>query len=216
MNNQATEHAVEASEYQGLPGAFYPARIMDPSEVQHATLGRPSTVQAWTQGKWYVCGDVRSKLFGMLKAEHRDASAVRLTAFNSPAGGSYAVLSHQILGLAHRFLLPLYEPKVEELLLGLQRAELGMLFGNEGKDDAVLLHCPLSALAFAPLLAMTSPLQKETLHDVIAELPMVISAMNQPKQVPSLRRGEFVTDVSVSVVMPSRALTRFFSEKRGG
>ncbi|MDI1270536.1 MAG: hypothetical protein PSV40_15720 [Polaromonas sp.] len=216
MNNQETMQPILVDEHHGMPGSFFPARIMDPSEVQHATLGRPSAVQAWTNGKWYVCGDVRSKLFEMLNAEHRDASAVRLTAFNSPAGGSYAVLSHQILGLAHRFLLPLYEPKVEELLLGLQRAELSMLFGNEGKDDAVLLHCPLSALAFAPLLAMTTPLPKETLHDVIAELPMVISAVNQPKQVPSLRRGEFVTDVSVSVVMPSRALTRFFSEKRGG
>ena len=215
MNNQATtQKTLQADSLPGFAGSFFPARIMNPSEVTNATKDYASVVNAWTKGKWYLCGDVQSELFTVIKAEIRDAVAVRLTAFDSPAGGSYAVVSHQLFGWAHRFVLPLYEPKVRELFLGLQRDELGFLFGNEGGNDAVLLHSPLDGPAFVPLLSRVNPLPRSKLHDVMAELPMVISAMNHPHQVPSLRRGELVTDVSVSVVLPSEALIRFLSEKK--
>jgi hypothetical protein len=152
----------------------------------------------------------------MFKAEFRDEVGVRLTAYDTPAGGSYAVVSHQIFGWVHRFVLPLYEPKVQALLMGLQKEELGFSFGNEGEQDAVLLQCPLGGPAFAPLLAKTNPLPLATLADVLAELPKVISVINQPEQVPSLRRGERVTDVSVSAVLPTQAMTRFLIEKAKG
>ena len=134
MNNQTTtKQPIRDDRLPGLPGSFFPARIMDPSEIKTATKDYSSVVNAWTKGKWYLCGDVRSELFAVMKAEIRDAVAVRLTAFDSPAGGSYAVVSHQLFGWAHRFVLPLYEPKVRELFLGLQRDELGFLFGKIGR-----------------------------------------------------------------------------------
>ena len=151
-----------------------------------------------------------------MKAEIRDAVSVRLTAFKTPAGGSYAVVSHQLFGWAHRFILPLYEPDVGRFLLATQQEEIGFMFGNNGATDAVLLHSPLKGPAFAPLLPMTNPLSKATIHDVIGELPTVIGALNLPQQVPSLRRGETVTDVSVSVVLPTNAMVRFFSEEQPG
>ena len=202
--------------FRGSQGSFFPARLMDPMEVKTAIENRPPEVGSWTSGKWYLCGDVRSEFFAMFKAEFRDAIAVRLTAFITPAGGHYAVVSHQLFGWAHRFVLPLYEPKVQEMLLEMQKAELGFLFGNEGAQDAVLTRSPLGRAAFAPLLAMTNPLPKESVLNVIAELPLVISAMNLPKQVPSLRRGEKVEDVSVSVVLPTQAMAQFCSHKSKG
>lgn len=202
--------------FRDSQGSFFPARLMDPVEVKKAVENRPPEVGGWTSEKWYLCGDVRSELFTLLKAEVRDAIAVRLTAYSTPAGGHYAVVSHQLFGWAHRFLLPLYESKVHEMLMEMQKAELGFLFGNEGAQDAVLMRSPLSRGAFAPLLAMTNPLPKESLHLVLAELPRVISAMNQPTQVPSLRRGERVEDVSVSVVLPTQAIWQFCSDKSKG
>lgn len=186
---------------------------MDPLEVEKAVENRPLAVGSWTKSKWYLCGDAKNELFSMFKAGFRESVAVRLTAYDTPAGGSYAVISHQIYGWTHRFVLPLYEPKVREMLLGLQSAELGFMFGNEGEEDAVLLHCPLGAPAFAPLLAKTNPLRNSTLEDVLAELPQVIRTMNKPNQVPSLRLGELVTDVSVSAVFPTRAMIRFLGKK---
>ena len=217
MNTQetATASTFEAP-FRGGQGSFFPARLMDPLEVKTAIKNRPAEVGSWTSGKWYLCGDVRSELFAMFKAEFRDAIAVRLTAYTTPAGGHYAVVSHQLFGWAHRFVLPLYEPKVQEMLIEMQKAELGFLFGNEGAQDAVLTRSPLSRTAFAPLLAMTNPLPKESVLNVIAELPRVISAMNLPKQVPSLRRGEKVEDVSVSVVLPTKAMAQFCIDKSKG
>ena len=217
MNIQdTTNQSVHADILSGLPGSFFPARIMSPAEVHNATSGYAPVVNEWVKGKWYLCGDVQSELFAVMKAEIRDAVSVRLTAFNTPAGGSYAVISHQLFGWAHRFVLPLYEPDVGKFLLATQQEELGFMFGNDGATDAVLLHSPLKGPMFAPLLAMTNPLSKATIHDVIGELPTVIGALKLPPQVPSLRRGETVTDVSVSVVLPKDAMIRFFSEEQPG
>ena len=202
--------------FRGGQGSFFPARLMDPLEVKTAIENRHPEIGSWTSGKWYLCGDVRSELFGMLKAEFRDAIAVRLTAYTTPAGGHYAVVSHQLFRWAHRFVLPLYEPKVQEMLMEMQKAKLGFIFGNEGAQDAVLTRSPLSRAAFAPLLAMSNSLPTDSVLKVIAELPRVISAMNFPKQVPSLRRGEKVEDVSVSVVLPTQAIAQFCSHKRKG
>lgn len=202
--------------FRGIQGSFFPARLMDPLEVKTAIENRPPEVGSWTSGKWYLCGDVRSELFAMFKADFRDAISVRLTAFSTPAGGHYAVVSHQLFGWAHRFVLPLYEPKVQEMLLEMQKAELGFLFGNEGAQDAVLTRSPLSRAAFAPLLAMSNSLPNDSVLKVIAELPRVISSMNQPKQVPSLRRGEKVEDVSVSVVLPTQAIKHMQSKNGQG
>lgn len=189
---------------------------MDPLEVKNAVENYPSAVNIWTNKKWYLCGDAKSELFSMFKADFRESVAVHLTAYDTPAGVSYAVISHQIYGWTHRFVLPLYEKKVRTMLLDLQKAELGFMFGNEGEQDAVLLHCPLTAPAFAPLLAKANPLPREKLQKVLAELPWVIRVMNEPNQVPSLRQGERVTDVSVSAVLPTQAMIRFFAERSKG
>jgi len=202
--------------FRGIQGSFFPARLINPLEVKTAIENRPPEVGSRTSGKWYLCGDVRSEFFAMFKAEFRDAIAVRLTAYITPAGGHYAVVSHQLFGWAHRFVLPLYEPKVQEMLMEMQKAELGFIFGNEGAQDAVLTRSPLSRVAFAPLLAMSNSLHNNSALKVIAELPRVISAMNEPKQVPSLRRGEKVEDVSVSFVLPIEAMAQFCIDKSKG
>ena len=36
----------------GLPGSFFPARIMNPSEVHSATSGYAPAVNQWVKGKW--------------------------------------------------------------------------------------------------------------------------------------------------------------------
>ena len=193
---------------------FFPTRLISPAEAKTAFEHHPSEAGSWTSAKWLLCGDARSELFDMLKAEFRNAIAVRLSTYCTPAGGNYAVISHQLFGCAHRFVLPLYESKVQAMLLELHKTgELAFLFGNERGKDAALVRSPLSRAAFAPLLAMTNPHPKQPLHRAINELLLVINAMNRPKQVPSLRRGEKVEDVTVSIVLPTQAMVQLCSEK---
>lgn len=195
-------------------GAFSPARLISPIEAKTAFHHHRSEVGGWTSKKWFLCGDVGSEFFALFNTDFRDAIAVRLTTYCTQAGGNYAVISHQLFGCAHRFVLPLYEPKVQAILQELHKTgELVFLFGNEREKDAALVRCPLNKATFAPLLAMANPIPRQPLHTAIDELLLVINAMNQPKLVPSLRRGEKVEDVSVSIVLPVHAIAQLCSEK---
>ena len=190
------------------PPRFFPARLMNPTEVQHATVD-DLEVQEKTKGKWFLCGDVSLAMFAVLTAQVRDEVLSRVDSFNSPTGARYAVVSHQVNGLVHRFLLPLYEPRVTEFLLGMRSGEVGFLLGRDGDEEALLIGSPLSRDRFAQLLSPAYLLRQEQLRDVLNEFPEVVRTIQQPEQVRSLRPDEPVIDVSVSVVMPAQALMQF-------
>ena len=176
-----------------------------PSEVQHATVDDPE-VQEKTKGKWFLCGDVSLPMFAVLRADVRDEVVTRIDSFSSPSGARYAVVSHQVSGFAHRFLLPMYEPRVNAFILGMRSGEVGFLLGRDGGEEALLIGSPLSKDSFAQLLSAAHPLRRGQLCDVLNEFPKVVSTIQQPEQVTSLRPGEPVIEVSVSVVMPAQAL----------
>lgn len=137
-----------------------------------------------------------------------------MTAYDSPAGGSYAVICHRLLDFfEHRFLLPLFEPSVRALLVGLSQEKLSFLFGNDGGKDAVLLKADLNTKPFGLLLEKASALPDSLLREVIAEFPKVINAMNSPNLDTGARSGLPVSNVSVSVVLPSTAAWNFLKGK---
>lgn len=184
---------------------FFPARVMNPVEVQKATASHSSVVRERTEGRWYLCGDISAAMFLALEVELANAAA-RITAFASPAGGRYCVVSHQVGGFSHRFLLPLYEPCVKEFILGMRGGEVGILLGREGEKKALLLTSFLNGAGFTPLLTMTDPLPRETQVAVLLEMPRVIDAILEPQQIPSLVKGKQAVDVCVSAVLPTAAL----------
>ena len=195
---------------EDIQAPFYPARLMTPTEVQKATANQAPEVQKRTEGKWSLCGDVSAPLFAVLSAAFREAVSMRIDSFSSPAGARYAVVSHQVNGFAHRFLLPLYEPRVAEFVAAMRTGKLGFLLGNDGAGDALLIEWPAGCNASVPPVSASTALRRERLHDVLLELPKVINTVKQPLQVPSLRRGEPVIDVSVSVVLPTGALMQLW------
>jgi hypothetical protein len=195
--------------------SFFPARVMTPTEVREALQNRPPVEQSWTEGKWYLCGDVQTQLFLLANAQFGSRMKERITAYSTPVGGHYAVISHQVLGWCHRFLLPLYEPKVMALLTGLRTQKLGFSLGNAGGEGAVLVSSNFNAAAFAPLVPMARALPDGQLKRVFRELPKVINSMNDPGQIPSMVEGIDIVDVSVSVVMPASAIMKIFDEVCG-
>jgi hypothetical protein len=213
MQTDSTMTAVKtAASTLATRPSFFPAKIMDPDEVRRALAGRAAVEHSWTEGKWYLCGDVQTQLFAIVNAEFGDVLRERVTAYATPAGGQYAVISHQILGWCHRFLLPLYEPKVMGLVNGLRTQKLGFSLGNEGGKEAVLVTSKFDATAFAPLRPMARPLPDSQLKKVFLELPAVIKAMNEPSMIPSMSDGVDIVDVSVSVVMPATAIMKSFND----
>ena len=188
---------------------FYPARVMTPTEVEQATMKYPDRVRRAVLGKWFLCGDLSPGMFDMVRRNLKGDLPARLTAFASPTGVSYGVVSHQFCGYAHRFILPLYEPKASELLHGIGDQPLMYMFGRDEDTEALVFPGPFGATAFLPMLAMAHAVEGEQLHDALAELPDVIHTLKQPMHVPSIS-GEQVTRVDVSVLLPTQSLKRFW------
>lgn len=206
--SNATTPAEAVSE--GSQAPFYPARLMTPAEVIEAIANNPPEVQERAKGKWHLCGDVSMPMFAVLTAAVREEVAMRVDSFSTPAGARYGVVSHQVNGFVHRFLLPLYEPRVAEFVMAMRTGELAFLLGNDGEENALLVGPPVRGNGLAPLLSVVKPFPRAKLHDVLAELPKVINTVKQPSQVMSLRHPEPVIDVSLSVLLPTRALMQLW------
>ena len=201
MNSQdirSTEQRDETPMYFG--------RVMSPTEVVGALTSYSDEVRQRVAGHWMFCGDVAAPLFERIQNERDGRIPFRITGFKSSLGGAYAVLTHQLAGHQHRFLLPLYEPRVVKCIAGLDAGLLGFMFGNNEGDDAVVLTGYAPNVEFRPLLALQGPARDPDLRDMLVELPMAIATMASSTWIPSLVSAERVLAVSVSVVIPDAAL----------
>lgn len=185
---------------------FYPASILSPEQVVKTTAKHPEHVRAQVLGKWFLCGDLSERMFDLVKAEWPGDLSIRVTAFASPIGVYYGVVSHQARGYAHRFVLPLYEPSAGELLQSIQHHPLMFMLGRDEEEEAMVLPCPLPGHDFAPLLALCRRPGSEQLRDAVAELPNVLRVLKEPTQVPTAVRGQEVAHVDVSVLLPTESL----------
>jgi hypothetical protein len=208
MNTQKDSGSATHASLIELAPAFFPARVMTPTQVAAAVADGPDEVKSRAQGKWHLCGDVSNEMFAVLSAAIRSETAMRISAFSAPSGARYGVVTHQVHGFAHRFLLPLYESCVVDLFTALKGGEqLAFLLGRAGNSEALLLKPPQGSLSgFAPLFAMCGPLARGAVGEGIMELARVIEALALPQQIPTLRQGEPVVRVNVSAVMPARTL----------
>jgi hypothetical protein len=205
--NQTDQQTLPASPFSADERRlFYPASILTPEEVVKRTEQYPEKVRSVVHGKWFLCGDFSEQMFDTVKADWPGDLSIRLTAFASPIGVYYGVLSHQAKGFAHRFVLPLYEPSAGELLRGIQQTPLMFMFGRDEEVEAMVLPSPLPARDFAPLLGLFSRPGREQLLDAVAEMPSVISTLKEPNQVPTAIPQQDVTHVDVSVLLPTQSL----------
>lgn len=212
QNNTAAmpKHSTASNAISNL----YVARLMSPEEVNGATLVQPEFVRERVRNKWSLCGDVNEKIFELLTKYRGGILPVRITAYRTPAGGAYAVMTHQLDGgFQHRFLLPLYVPQVAKFLAAMDHDELLFLLGKNGEIAAVVLECPLTNVQLLPLQGMARSLQHSKMTEVADEFPLVVQTILNVLQVPSLFKGETVHGVSLSVLLPDAAMQGWSSGK---
>lgn len=188
--------------------AVHVARLMKPEEVVTATATYPPAFRERFWGRWSLCGDFSTEMFDSVQAAQSSLLPMRLTAFGSPAGVFYGVISHQFEGHVHRFVLPLYEPRVRQLLECIHRENLMFMAGRSEGAEALVLDSPLEPAGFGPLLALSSEPTSSQLADALEELPLVIDRLRQPAQVPSPMPMEAVRHVEVSVLLPTQSLLK--------
>jgi hypothetical protein len=204
MKTQSQSHLKQA--FSDERRLFYPASILTPEQVVKNTTKHPAHVRAQVLGKWFLCGDLSERMFDLVKAEWPGDLSIRVTAFSSPIGVNYGVVSHQARSYAHRFVLPLYEPSAGELLKAIQQKPLMFMLGRDDEEEAMVLPCPLPGHDFAPLVALCRQPGCEQLRDAVAELPNVLRVLKEPSQVPTAVRGQEVAHVDVSVLLPTESL----------
>lgn len=149
-----------------------------------------------------LCGDVSEKMFSLLKdtANPRNL-AVRATVFGEQKN-QYLVITHQIESLQHRFILPLYEPAVQELLAHAITQPIWFCFSNDGGSDSFIVRSTPQVTNFRPVLAMAPKIDGKDRPDVLAKLLDATLELAHPVRIPSCIAGCRVTQVSTTLIAP--------------
>ena len=178
------------------------ARIMSPIEVRAALQQHTPEIQKKFKDRWVFCGDVDEQMFAQLKDETAHEIGQRVSAFTSPSGRAYAMLTHQADVYQHRFVLPLWCESITECLQALQHAPYGIMLGNNGGVDAFVMTGPFQAQQLAPLLHLAQA-QPGDWRESLDELPLALMMLSALDAIPSVKEGKDVESVSLSVVMPA-------------
>lgn len=194
------------------------ARILTPRDATKVAVTYEKDVRDSVRGQWLMCGDVSSNMFERLRnATPRDV-ATRMSAFHSPGGEAYAVITHQIGGRQHRLIVCLYDPPVRELLSAVCAGEpVGYLLGNQRAHLAVFVENPHQPIAFAPLLSLAKVKTEDAQDRALNELPNLLATLSEVEKIPSLFH-EPVTEVCSSLLLPQRMrmnLTRLLNRVSG-
>jgi hypothetical protein len=204
---QSGNNAARPAWRKRLP-SFSPATLLSPGDVQSAVAHESADFRKQLQGSWYLCGDVSDEMYGLLSGQTCQDLALRVSGVRTPVGARYGIISHQLLGCVHRFLLPLYEPRIGDFLLAMRSGRLGFQLGRNGSEKVAALTAKVGVEPeLLPLLAMANTLPREVAQAALAELPIVIAEMDQPGRLPSLT-SEPVENVSLSVLLPTQTLGR--------
>lgn len=180
---------------------------MSPADVASALTDRPADARMMGD-RWFVCGEMGPKMYEHLRMRMFTDRSVRVSAFRSPYGGSYCVLTHQVADIQHRFLMPLYESRVAACLADARRSPMGFSLAY-GESSALILELP------APVVKMLSPVENlctelgdAELFEVLAEFPLVVASLTAPSQIPSFQPPWEVNEVNLSVLLPTESLDR--------
>ncbi len=206
-NDIQTGEAFDATYKAKIMPGVYAGRLMSPEEVNAAIGTQPDQVIQEVVGCWTLCGDVSTGMFSALRAASVLRGATeRVTAFLSPAGAGYAVLTQQLQGFQHRFLLPLFEPRIIAFVAAMNRDSLVYSLGNDDDAEALVWRSTFGARDLLPLQAFCSPLAAESQGKVILEWARVVKTMTALKQVPSTTLGDVVHHVDLTILTPDDTL----------
>ncbi|MDI1270537.1 MAG: hypothetical protein PSV40_15725 [Polaromonas sp.] len=181
---------------------LHTAVLLNPVEVNVAFKDYPSEARHKLKGLWMLVGAVNEEMYSAFKANAGIDIAAQFSAFPTPAGAAYGVVTCQVGPHQHRFVLPMFNQKVVELLASATKESLNIYLESAGElREGMLYDCRLTLKQFMPARAMSRALDHRKQKDFVREFPSVISEMLTLDLMPSLNSEE-VCGVDVSVLMP--------------
>lgn len=199
--------STKATSQSGKRGAknrsrLHTALIFTPSEVESNFRQFTEAALAKIRGRWMLLGAVNEELYSKLEANGENDIAAQLVVLPIPSGAKYTVLTCQLGHLQHRFVLPMYEPEVVDLLTIATTSPLSIYLESTGQvRQGIAYDCPLHPTRFQQARSECQSMSDGKKDNFIIEFPSVVSALASTEIVPSLNR-ETVRDVDVSFYLP--------------
>lgn len=185
---------------------LHTAVLLNPAEVDVAFKDYPAEARLEVCGRWMLIGAVHPATYSAFKANAGGDITADMTVFPTPSGAVAALLSCQFGARQHRFVLPLFEPKVMEMLAAATQGALNIYLECAGElAEGMLYGCPLPPEFRLPARAMCRQIDVQKRSDFTAELPSIILEALTLELVPSLNAAE-VSDVDVSILLPQSGM----------
>ena len=206
-----TPGATDAQSNMRTPSPHYFAQLLSPAEVAEATADNLEILQDLTKDRWILGGHVSEQMFSVLQGSSAITHPARLSAISTKDGAQYIVISHQIFNWQHRFLLPLYDERVQSFIKGATSGRIAYMLGNDGAREGIVFDDVFTAKKFLPVLQMCKPMSEEAQEEAMLEMSFIIDDLSKPERVASIFEMHPVKYVSVSAIMP-QVLTRVLHE----
>lgn len=178
-------------------------RVMRPEQVEESLADRPAVRKV--VGGWYLCGDVQRGMFDALVGSQGHCT-MQMTVFRGASSGNYGVFTQQVEGFQHRFVLPLYEPLVVELLRSLRDEPVQLSLGRQNEDAALLVRQRLPWPLVAEVFRFTQRVGEIRVSDVFAGGRLILDKARAADAVAEFPDMPRPTEICVSFVMPEEAL----------
>lgn len=176
-------------------------RLMSPEEVDKATEDYDHLTRQRVGGHWFLCGDCSQEMFDDIGRQGEAALRYSLGVSQRGDDIKFLVVTHQLGNAQHRFLVPMWDPRVPNLLEAFSQGQTSISLACKGDTQAVVLSAdadaPLAIELRKHLMPMPDPQQ---LQSLLRALPHFMETVATPEEFPNLQEGLAITDVSVSIV----------------
>ena len=194
-------------------------RLMSPEEVDEATEDHDHQTRQRVRGHWFLCGDCSQEMFDHIARQGDATLRHALGVIQRDDGTKFLVVTHQLGNAQHRFLVPMWDPRVPNLLEAFSQGQTSISLARKGDTQAVVLSLTADApyaLELRKHLDMLMP-DPQQLQELLRALPQFMETAAEPEQLPNLIEGLAITDVSVSIVFDAMLpnLSQLLAKKIG-
>ena len=194
-------------------------RLMSPKEVEEATEDYDYLTRQHVRGHWFLCGDCSQEMFDGIARQGEAALRYSLGVSQRGDDAKFLVITHQLGNAQHRFLVPMWDPRVSNLLEAFSLGQTSISLARKGDTQAVVLSLTADApfaLELRKHLNMSMP-EPQQLHALLRAMPEWMETAAEPEHFPNLMEGAAVTDVSLSIVCDAMlpSLSQLLAKKLG-
>lgn len=197
-----TDHTIFESLKKSHRAQYTMGRLMSPEEVDKATEDHDHRTRQRVRGHWFLCGDCSQEMYDDIVRQSDVALRHSLGVFQRGDGAKFLVVTHQLGNAQHRFLVPMWDPRMPDLLEAVSHGRYSISLARKGDTQALVLSADADAPLAAELrkhLDITGP-DAQQLQALLRGLPQLMESAAEPEHFSDLMAGVAVTDVSVSIV----------------